>query len=364
MSEVRRFVEDDLPQVADLHRRIFRAGDRQAASGGWLDAYRRYFADVFLNATVDASVPGSLVYESDGRILGFLGVVPRRMQYKGKPLLMAVCSQFAVDPAGRGQVGLRMLKRCFQGPQDLSVTDEAGDSTRTIWEWCGGDTVLPCSIRWIRPLRPAQLALSVLADRTSRAFVTGACRPLARLADRAIATYGPAALRVTPPRGVREELDEATFLACLPEITTDRSLAPAYDARSIGWAIQRASHRSDHGHVRKLVVRQEQSDISGWFVYCLSRDRIAEVLQIAARPKALSHVLDHLLDEAMQQGAIAVSGRLEPALVGPVSDKHALFYRGSHWTLVHSTHAHLRHAIHNGDAFLSRLEGEWCLRFP
>lgn len=364
MSEVRRFVEEDLPQVANLHRRIFRAEDRQATSARWFEAYERYFSDVFLNGTRDGGAPGSLVYESDGRILGFLGVVPRRMQYKGKPLLMAVCSQFAVDPAGRGQVGLRMLKRCFQGPQDLSVTDEAGDSTRTIWEWCGGDTVLPCSMRWIRPLRPAQLALSVLAGRRSPALVTGACRPLAWIADRAIAAYGPAALRISSPRGMREELDETTFLACLTQISTDRSLVPAYDAGSVAWAIQRAGNRSDHGHLRTLVVRQDRADVSGSFVYCMSRDGIAEVLQIAARPKALGDVLDHLLDDAMRQGAIAVSGRLEPALIAPLSEKRVLFYRGSHWTLVHSTHAHLRQAIHNGDALLSRLEGEWCLRFP
>jgi hypothetical protein len=363
MSEVRRFVEDDLPQVADLHRRIFRAEDPEATAAGWLDAYRRYFADVFLNSAFDGA-PGSLVYESGGRIIGFLGVVPRRMLYMGKPLLMAVCSQFAVDPAGRGQVGLRMLKHCLEGRQDLSVTDEAGDSTRTIWEWCGGDTVLPCSVRWIRPLRPAQFALSVLAGRLSPAIVTAACRPLARLADRVIAACGPAALRVTSPRGMREELDDSTFLACLPEIIADRALVPAYDARSVAWAVQRASRPPDHGHLRKIVVRLNHVDVSGWFVYCLSRDSSAEVLQIAARRNALSDVLDHLLEDVLQQGGIAVSGRLEPVLFAPVSDKRALVYRGSHWTLVHSRHPHLRRAIHDGDAFVSRLEGEWCLRFP
>jgi hypothetical protein len=277
---------------------------------------------------------------------------------------MAVCSQFVVDPAGRGQVGLRMLKQCFAGPQDLSVTDEAGDNTRTIWEWCGGETVLPYSMRWTRPLRPAQLALSVCAERESFAFLAGASAPVARIVDAVVARLGPATLRLSPPRGSREELDEATFLACLPDVAGGRSLGPEYDPRSAAWAIERASRRPDHGRVRKLVVRNEDLGISGWFVYCVSRDRIGEVLQVAARPREVGQVLDHLFDDAMQQGAVAVSGRLEPALVAALSERRALFHRGSHWTLVHSTNAELRHAVHRGDAFLTRLEGEWCLRFP
>ena len=33
------------------------------------------------------------------------------------------------------------------------------------------------------------------------------------------------------------------------------------------------------------------------------------------------------------------------------------------WTLVHTRHADVATAIHQGNAFLSRLEGEWWLRF-
>ena len=138
---IRRFGEDDVPAVAALHRRVMRA-DAPAASG-WMQDYRNYFRDVFLNDAALSSGLSSLVHQREGKIAGFLGVMPRRMQFEGRPLLAAVCSQFVVDPAERGQVGLQMLKRCFAGAQDLSITDEAAECTRKIWEWCGGVAALP-----------------------------------------------------------------------------------------------------------------------------------------------------------------------------------------------------------------------------
>jgi len=43
--------------------------------------------------------------------------------------------------------------------------------------------------------------------------------------------------------------------------------------------------------------------------------------------------------------------------------KYCLFHRRGYWTLIHSKKPDLLEAIHRGDAFLTRLEGEWCLRF-
>src|SRR5688572_13677414 len=94
---VRPFVEGDIGQVADLHRRVFRAGAPMDAT---CDGYRRYFGDVFLSERRSRS----LVYDRDGVVFGFLGVVHRPMTFNGRLVVMAACSQFVVDPAGRGQV--------------------------------------------------------------------------------------------------------------------------------------------------------------------------------------------------------------------------------------------------------------------
>ena len=358
---VRPFVESDVPQVADLHRRVFRPSG-SAVNGSWLNSYREYFAEVFLHRHLSDGRISSLVYERDGRIRGFLGVMPRRMCFNGRPLLMAVCSQFAVDAGERGQAGLRMLKRCLAGPQDLTITDEASDATRQMWEWCGGERVLPHSMRWVRPLRPVQFALSVLAKHRPLKLLAGAAATDARMIDGLIAKLAPFTCRPAPVRGKREELDEGTFLEGQREIAGVRSLCPCYDGESARWMFSRARLRSA-GSMRRFVVRQENGAIAGWFVYHTTADRTADVLQIASRPEAIADVLDHVLDDAVKNRAIAVTGRLESHLMPALADRRALFHRGSHWTLLHSPDPQVRYAVQAGDAFLSRLEGEWCLRF-
>jgi hypothetical protein len=353
---VRPFVERDIERVADLHRRVFRGGGPTDAAS--VDPYRRYFADVFLSEGRSRS----LVFDRDGIVLGFLGVVHRPMTFKGRPVVMAACSQFAVDPAGRGQVGLRLLKACFAGPQDLTISDEAGDNTRVIWEWCAGETVPVCSLQWMRPLQPAALALALLARRKSPALRRTALIAAARLVDAVVSRTGTVRLLAT--RGSRHDLDEATLVKGLTAIEGGRALLPEYDERSVDWAIRRAGQRPGYGPVRKIAVRTGRDGISGWFLYCLSDDGIAEVLQVAARPNAVSTVLDHLFEDAEQQGASGVCGRLEPRLLAALSDRRVLFFRGNYWTLLHTRDTGLRHAIHGGNAFLSPLEGEWCLRYP
>ena len=84
---------------------------------------------------------------------------------------------------------------------------------------------------------------------------------------------------------------------------------------------------------------------------------------MSAQPRQHRAVLDHLFEDAWQQGVTMVQGRLEPAFAPQLSEHAALLYRRGYWTLVHSKHAEVRHALQRGDAFFSRLEGEWCLRF-
>jgi hypothetical protein len=361
VPSVRPFVERDVADVGDLHRRVFRKED----AGGSADAasYRRYFAEVFLNGAVGDSGLRSLVYERDGAIRGFLGIMPRRMSFRGTPVLMAVCSQFVVDPLERGQAGLQLLRRCLSGPQDLSFTDEANDHTRAVWHWCGGETSIPGTLRWVRPLRPVQFALTVLARRRSRALMARAARS-AGIADAAIRVLTPASLRLPTPEGSREELDETTFLSSLTAIAGQCSLRPEYDAASAAWVFDRAGRRPGYGRLRRFVVRNGTRHAAGYVLYCIGDDGTAEVLQIAAPREAVGPVLDHLFHDAMECGALAVRGRMDSALLGPLSERHACLYGDSQWTLLHSKRAALLHALHRGDAFLTRLEGEWCLRYP
>ena len=369
MSCIRNFCEQDIPQVAALHGRLMRTDAAAAVASGFsrksdpIDAYARYFAGVFLNDTNDGGL-SSLVYERDGRIGGFLGVVARRMRFRGEPIVAAVCSQFVVDPAERGQVGLQMLKRCFDGPQDLSITDEAGDDTRRIWEWRGGATVLPYSIHWVRPLRPVQGALTFARQRKVLAPFARVLSPVARALDAMVTSPAGSPFRPAQPRGSREELDPTTLLACLPDVTGGRSIVPDYDERSLTRIVARTRERITGGRLRQFLVRDESRRVVGWFVYGAHPWGIGEVLQAAAKPLQARKVLDHLVDDAWQQGVVALSGRFDPDFAAELSEKSCFLYRRGHWTLVHSKRPDVSHALQRGDAFFTRLEGEWCLRFP
>jgi len=72
-------------------------------------------------------------------------------------------------------------------------------------------------------------------------------------------------------------------------------------------------------------------------------------------------VLRHLLRDAWRRGLTAIAGRVEPGCVEELAAHGSRFGRQGPWMLIHSPRVELMHAIAGGDAFVSRLEGEWWL---
>jgi hypothetical protein len=72
-------------------------------------------------------------------------------------------------------------------------------------------------------------------------------------------------------------------------------------------------------------------------------------------------VLDALLADARERGAVAVQGRVEPHLLDRLPERHALFHKSGYLPLIHSPRPELLHAIHSGRALLTRLAGEWWM---
>jgi hypothetical protein len=362
MGDVRPFVKEDISQVADLHRRVFSTGD--AGCPGLVERYQSYFREVFLDNPWSEDGLPSLVYrEEDGRVMGFLGVLPRRMLMNGQLLRVAVASQAVVHPNRRGLAGLKLLKVLLDGPQDLTMADESNDASRRIWEAGGGTTSLLYSFSWLRLLRPTQFALAFLKKRKSLPPFASVSSPFAHVLDASLARAEQWRLRQSTSRLIADDLNEETFLAALPEFAGNRSLRPHYDHRSVNWVLERARPREANGCLWKMVVKRDNQNILGWYLYYVKSDGIAEVLQIVAKKHSIHEVLDHLLSHASLQGVIALSGRLDPAFVKELSDSYCLFHARGPWMLIHSRKPELLGAIQRGDAFLTRLEGEWCARF-
>jgi len=360
MATVRVLGEGDVPAAAALFARVYPQHRWHSPS-----ACEDYFREMlFDNPWCDPEL-SSWVAEQDGHIIGMQAVMPRPMRFRGRPLRVAVSCQFVVDPdKRRSLVALQLMKAYLSGPQDLSLADGANDQSRRLWIGLGGTAPLLYSLHWTRPLRPARYALSLLQEHAvlppPLAF---ALRPVCALADALAVRLRQNRFFREPADVVEETLDPATMLSHLPDVMDRSALRPVYDVRSLAWLLDQTGRKKRHGTLRARAVLNSERQLIGWYLYYLQPNAVSEVVQLAALDGSFDQVLQRLLADAWRHDATAVCGRLDPCHAQELSTRHSWFRREGPWTLVHSRHADLMAAINRGDAFLSRLEGEWWLRF-
>ena len=88
----------------------------------------------------------------------------------------------------------------------------------------------------------------------------------------------------------------------------------------------------------------------------------SQVVQEGYRRGSAQEVIKHLLCDAWKGGALAIAGRTEdPEMLKVLADNVALLSRTHSWMLIHSNRPEVRAAILQGDAYLTRLEGEWWI---
>ena len=360
MATLRILAESDVPAAVALFARVY-PEHHWSSTTEW-EAYFR--ATLFDNPWCDPEVP-SWVAEERGRIIGLYAVLPRRMLWRGRPIRVAVGCQLMVDPANRHSLAaLQMAQACITGAQDLTLADAANDQARRMWAGVGGTTALLYSLQWTRPLRPAGYALSLAQARAVLPRpVAQAARPIAVLIDTLAARSRPNRFFADDDDLADEALDAATMPAELPAMLDGSALQPMYDAESLAWLLEQAARKQSYGTLRTRLVRARSGEIIGWYLCYVRSGAVSEVIQIVARRDAYDRVLRRLLADAWRLGATAVRGRVDPRFAKELSDRHCWSRWDSAWTLAHSRDPAIMAAIHRGDAFLSRLEGEWWLRF-
>ena len=346
--KARAFAPRDAAGVAALHARVYPASEWPSPAD-----YEAYLREVLLgNPWLDPQMP-SWVIEDGGRIAGFLGVMPRRMRFAGRPLRVAVSCTFMVEPETRASfAALELLRRFFAGPQDLSIADGANDASRALWEASGGIASPLHSLHWVRLLRPAQGLLSLAGGRLRR--FAALARPIAALLDACV----PAKFHV---QYQEEPLDAAGLCEALKEIRQG-ALRPDYDPASLDWLLAQARAKRRHGELQGAIARDGSDRIAGWFLYYLN-GAVSQVLQLGARPGALNAVFEQLARHARRRGARALEGRMEPQLTAVLQGKRCLMQSRAISTLLHARDQGLLLPLLRGDALFSRLEGEWWMRF-
>jgi len=351
-------VEDDLPAVIDLHNRVF--GNLKSYPP---EAVRSFFSDIFFRHPWKRGSNSGFVHEeNDGLITGFLGSLRRPMRMRGKVIQMAISNNFMVDPASRSTLaGVQLLRTFFAGPQDVSVA-EGNPLSRKVWEGLGGSVAYPYSMSWTFALQPSRFVVLALREQGLPPTLASTLRPIAGLLDSILfrLRWGP--FRIADPRFLGTPLDVRTMLDRLPAFAGDCELQPEYDRTSLEWLLNLVRRRQGLGELRMRAVDGGSKGIVGWYLYYLKRGGKGQVLQLAADPQSREEVLDHLLDDARRNGAVALSGQVEPRWLAALSQKRScLFTQTRSWMLVHARDPTLVQPFHRGDAFLSRLEGEWWI---
>lgn len=361
MGGVREFRKEDIPAVADLWLRVFR--DREVSPP---KALLEYFDEIFFEAPwFDPSLP-SLVYHDDANgIVGFLGVVPRRMKFQKEPLKVAVATQLAEDENGRSAyAAVKLVKSFFAGPQDLSFSDGANEASERLWHASGGQVALLYSLDWTRVLRPAQYARVLLDGRKRQVPFARLLPPLCVAFDTLVlksqlGSYWHPEAADAP---AEDDPSDEALLACVQQFSADRMLQPEYDLQTFRWLLGQAENKKMYGRLRRRIVREPGGEVAGWYLYYVEPGQVSEVLQFGGRPKAIRMVLSDLIADAWKHGAVAVSGEMEPRFAKELGKERC----GFAWTggvLAQSRRPEILQSIQLGDAFLSRLEGEWWARF-
>lgn len=358
---MRPFVEHDIPQVADLFWNVMRGRKGPAPP-----TVRSFFQELyFTNPWIDPTIPSLAYEEKAGKIVGFLGVIPRKMSVCGQPVRVAFGGNFVVDPAARSSLaGMRLLGAYMAGGQDLSQTDSANNVSRNLLERIGFRTILPFSVHWARPLRPSQYAIygiSRLAGPLLSAGLRFAGKPFCSVVDGIAERLSFNPFRQTESTLRAADLDLGTLLQCLNEFRTGYSLWPEYDVHSLRWLLSFMDRMPARGDLRKVVFRDDREKLLGWYIYYVKPGGVGEVVQIGGERRVTKDILDHLFHDAWSRGVIALHGVADSRLMVDLSDKNCFFTCRGGWMAAHSRKPELLELLNRGDAFLSRLDGEWCL---
>jgi hypothetical protein len=344
---------DDLGQLAALHRAIWGGPSSSPESA------ERYIGRLFFEAPAGDGDPSPLVWQDGaGRVTGCLGILPGRMAFRERELRVAIGHNFMVAPRARGSLaGVALLRTLLAGPQDLTLA-QSPEPVARLWERMGGVRLASFSSRWTQPLSPARYAAAKLAP-GSRIVPGPWLRRSWAVLDRLV---GRRARVMTPPprrEGRTAPLTPPAMVTGVRAYAREHAINPVYDATQLSWALGVLAGKTAYGTLCQAMVVDGRDEPVGWYLYYAGRHGIGEVVQVAARPDGLATVLDHLVDDARRRGLMAISGQLEPRLLPVLTRALTLLHPPDTWVLAHSRHRDVLDTLVRGDAFLSRLDGEW-----
>jgi len=351
LTKIRPLEPDDIGQIVALRRQAF--AHSAVGSDSALELYYRTL--FFENPWYENRFP-SLVYAGPGgNVRGFVGAIPRPMLLGTERLTAVVSTELMVAPEGNGFVAPALLRRLFEGGQDLTFSDRSNSKAKALYESLGGTTAPWYSLYWAISLDGSRLSFAG-AGKVDRGFGSGVLRRGADTLNRLSARFTRPSAVVLPTR--HEPLLPETVVENIRRVAGQNALIPEYRAESFVWLLERL----EDGR-RRLASAQVTSEgaVVGWFVYAFRSPGEAEVIHLAAFPGRQEMVFEHLLQHAVGEGATILRGRLDRRFATVLSDRGVPLTLAHPWTVVHSRRKDVANEFVNGNAFFSRLEAEWWI---
>jgi hypothetical protein len=158
------------------------------------------------------------------------------------------------------------------------------------------------------------------------------------------------------------ELRAETLLEGIREFSKRQLLVPDYNIQSLKWLLSEASRKQEYGPLRKVALFDKVGALTGWYMYYPNPGKAGQVLQCIGKPAAIGEVFDRLFNDALQHGSVALIGRFEPRIAKELSEKLCIIVQRGSYVQAISKNPTVLEALYSGNAFFTRLEGEWWTR--
>lgn len=358
MDTIRPLRDDDLHAIAGLFLRIFRRTDAPPPAG-----LTAYFREIYAENPWHRTDVPSLVYESGGEPVGFLGAIPFPMTVGDRRILAVIGGNYMMDTRRADPLaGVKLLKRLLSGPQDVTYSDTATEAAVRIWRGLGSETLPVYSMQWLKVFRPSRFAAMMATRNTPAALLATLTAPVTWAVDRMLTALPSSPVATAPVDARCEPLTTEELERAYRAVAAARMLRPDHDGASFRWLVEQAHRKTEFGPLRSAAVRSPQGTFLGHFLYYPNTGSLGHVLQLVAEPRNVPMVAAALMADAAAEGSLAVEGRLEALHIPHLSALHCIFMQRNSYTVVHTRDADVLKALRTGDAMFTRLEGEWWTR--
>jgi hypothetical protein len=354
---VRDLERQDLPAVGRLFQNTFRKVDTVPAS------LVPYLGQVFLDHPwADPDICSKVLIGDAGKVEGFIGVFPARLEWEGRPLRAAFAGSMMVEGHAQNPLaGARLLRAFLAGPQDISLTETANAVTLGMWQKLSLPPDLGYSLNWLRIFRPAAAAVNVMEMASGVARVL---RPVGSFADMAAERSGLSTLRapVSPTRRIQfQDATREEFRDALLTLKDAFPLRPQWDRQSLDWLLDHAARKRNFGEPTWRIGVLRSGALAGCYAYFGRPRGVGRLLQALCAPTAAGDLVDDLFAHADQSGCAGLRGAGHPWLTPDLLTRKAAFF-GRTYYLAHARDKALLQPIQAGQALISGLAGENWMR--